>query len=211
MIFSGITLIKSQKKNVINFKPLNKKTLWCSLWGLKVKGVMDELVECLAKFAVSDKSDESFTSFDNSLDDVINKFQNLNETCPDEEWDLLKTNFSKLRFINDTLENSEIINYPKFLESLKKFMEQIDKITQRYIEKIDWTDQDSEIQIDANIIFENFEKSLNINDPLEKLKIVLNAYTIFIPIVEKIRKERHRDFIDDQDFLNNFHVKRRKI
>ena len=120
MIFSGITLIKSQKKNVINFKPLNKKTLWCSLWGLKVKGVMDELVECLAKFAVSDKSDESFTSFDNSLDDVINKFQNLNDNGPDQEWDILTSNFSKLRFIENIID--DIIIFPKFLESLKKFI-----------------------------------------------------------------------------------------
>ena len=172
---------------------------------------MDELVECLAKFAVSDQSKESFTTFDNSLDNVINKFQNLNETDPNEEWDILKTNFSKLRFINDTLENTEIINYPKFLESLKQFMGQIDKTTQRYIKKIDWNDQGPEIQSDAVIIFDNFEKSLNINDPIKKLKTVLNAYILFIPIVEKIRKERHRDFIDDEEFLNNFYVKRRKI
>jgi len=179
--------------------------------GVLNRKIMEELLECLAKFAVSDQSKESFISFDNSLDDVINKFENLNETDPNEEWDILKTNFSKLRFIDDTLENAEIINYPKFLESLKKFMEQIDKTTQKYIEKIDWSDQGPELQSDANIIFDNFEKSLNINDPIKKLKIVLNAYTIFIPIVEKIRKERHRDFIDDEDFLNNFYVKRRKI
>ena len=50
---------------------------------------MDELINCLAKFAVSDKSDESIISFDNSLDDVINKFQNLNDNGPDQEWDIL--------------------------------------------------------------------------------------------------------------------------
>ena len=169
---------------------------------------MDELINCLAKFAVSDKSDESIISFDNSLDDVINKFQNLNDNGPDQEWDILTSNFSKLRFIENIID--DIIIFPKFLESLKKFMEQIDKNTQRYIDHIDWDEQAPEIQNDANIIFDYFKKSLNIHNPVEKLKIVTSAYTIFIPIVEKIRKEKYRDFIDDQDFLNNFHVKRRK-
>ena len=162
----------------------------------------------MAKFAVSDKSDESIISFDNSLDDVINKFQNLNDNGPDQEWDILTSNFSKLRFIENIID--DIIIFPKFLESLKKFMEQIDKNTQRYIDHIDWDEQAPEIQNDANIIFDYFKKSLNIHNPVEKLKIVTSAYTIFIPIVEKIRKEKYRDFIDDQDFLNNFHVKRRK-
>jgi Asp-tRNA(Asn)/Glu-tRNA(Gln) amidotransferase C subunit len=100
---------------------------------------MDDLIKSIKIFSVTDNEEE----FERSLDSVINKFQNL-ETEQKCEWSLLKSNYSKLRYLNHTLEKSNLNlkTNKKFLFSLNRFMDYIDKITQMYLQNVNWENQD---------------------------------------------------------------------
>jgi Asp-tRNA(Asn)/Glu-tRNA(Gln) amidotransferase C subunit len=160
---------------------------------------MNELIKSVKKFSVTDNQHE----FEKSLELVIDKFELLNnESC---EWDLLKSNYSKLRYLNYTLEKSnlKLETNEKFLFSLNRFMEYIDKVTQVYLKKVDW-ESESEFSSKSKYIHTHLTKSLNSNDSIQKMKEILNAYSILVPIVEDIHQERFVEIIDDEDFLQEF-------
>ena len=161
---------------------------------------MNDLIKSIKNFSVTDNKYE----FECSLDSVIDKFQNLKteENC---EWELLKSNYSKLRYLNHTLEKSNLNlkTNNKFLFSLNCFMDYIDKITQMYLQKINWEIQD-EFSIESKNIYNNLTNSLNTNNYIEKMKEVLFAYSILIPIIEDIRGDKYHEIIDDEDFLQEF-------
>ena len=160
---------------------------------------MNELIKSIKKFSVTDNERD----FECSLDSVINKFESLNsENC---EWDLLKSNYSKLRYLNYTMEKSNLnlqVN-KKFLFSLGRFMEYIDKITQLYLQKVDWENQD-EFSVESKNIGFHLTNSLNENDSIKKMKEILKAYSLLVPMVEDIHNERYIEIIDDEDFLQEF-------
>ena len=160
---------------------------------------MDSLIKSIKKFSISNDSDE----FEKSLDDVIDKMESLNtENC---EWELLKLNYSKLRYLNHTLEKSNLNleSNKKFLFSLSRFMEYIDKTTQCYLKKVDWESQD-ECPDKAKIIYNHFVKSLDENDSIKKMKEILNAYSVLVPIIEDMNNDKFIEIIDDEDFLQEF-------
>ena len=161
---------------------------------------MNDLIKSIKNFSVTDNEEE----FESSLDSVINKFQNL-ETEQNCEWSLLKSNYSKLRYLNHTLEKSNLNlkTNNKFLFSLSRFMDYIDKITQIYLQNVNWENQD-EFSIESKNIYKNLTNSLNTGDSIEKMKEVLFAYSILIPIIEDIHGEKYNEIIDDEDFLQEF-------
>ena len=169
---------------------------------------MDELVDCLQQFVITGKAE----LFEKSLDDIINKLDkkfDLND--PDIEWGIVISNYSKLRYLNLTcsFQNFQILE-PKFLIALDKVMCHIDKSTQKYLRQINWDDHEPHISKESYaIIKDNFEKSLNSNDQLKKIDFLLNAYKIFVPIIEKIRNEKFVDTIDDREFLTTFKKQKR--
>ena len=87
----------------------------------------------------------------------------------------------------------------------------LDKITNYYLHEISWKCEDPEIQEEAIQIEEFLILSLNSTDCITKIKLVLKAYNILVPIVLEINDERFADIIDDETFLKEFSVKKRKL
>ena len=83
-------------------------------------------------------------------------------------------------------------------------MDIIDKQTQYYLRELSWDCSDSELDEEIYEVKLLFETSLNIQNATERLRCVLNAYDLFIPIIEDFRKEKFCDIIDDEDFLEEF-------
>jgi uncharacterized UPF0160 family protein len=161
---------------------------------------MDSLIKSIKKFSITNNSDE----FEKSLDSVIDKMEYLKteENC---EWELLKLNYSKLRYLNHTLGKSNLTleSNKKFLFSLSRFMEYIDKTTQCYLEKVDWESQ-NECPDKAKIIYTHFVKSLDENDSIKKMKEILNAYAVLVPIIEDMNNDKFVETIDDEEFFHEF-------
>ena len=164
--------------------------------------IIDSLTLSIQNFGIT----KNEKSFDDDLDSIISKMVKLNHNSDyydtSEQWEILQSNYSKLKYLYELIFKcgySEI----KFIQSLSLFMEFIDKKTQFYLKELVFLDTVSE-----RLIKNKFEESLNIVDPIEKLKCVLNAYHNLVDIVEKIRKEPCKNKINSE-FLETF--KRRKF
>ena len=153
---------------------------------------MDSLIVALEKVTVNE-------SFDNQLDNLINSFEvNLDIDC-DQEWEELSKNYSRLLYIHKFIKKHEPTN-PKFYKLVDTFLCDIDKKTQYYLREIDWYNNpefDGEFHSEIIEIRENFEHSLNTNS-FEKIKFLLKAFNLLIPIIEEFRKERLVIDIDDE-------------
>jgi len=167
---------------------------------------MDELIKGLKGFNLTKDKD----AFDTILDQSISKMSNL-QVSENEEWDKLKLNYSKLRYLNYLLENKNLHfnSNEKFLVSLGIFLKYIDSITLIYLKSID-LENDTEYPTESKFVKKELENSLNSNDQLKKMKHILEAYKTLIFVVEQIKNEKFTEFIDDQQFLEDFNFKRQK-
>ena len=147
------------------------------------------------------KSLDNFKLGISGIDDIISEFDNLSTQDNNHEWEMLIANYSKLRY----LENMEF--ELSGLDSFRRFMEQIDKVTQRYLREINWN-VDFEFIDESLEIKYNLSNSLNNNNPFKKLKYIIRAYDILVPIVEDFRKEKFVDVIEDLDFIKTFKKRR---
>ena len=147
---------------------------------------MEYLINKLEIFAIT-KDENVFNTHIN----LLNKLTII-ELESDHEWDILKKNYSNLRYIYQLLNHYNYNLNSSFFELLLKFIEPIDKSTQNYIKNINWDD------INLKLIKENFEKSLNEINVEKKIKYLLISYDILVPIVEKIRIEKFIDNVDDR-------------
>ena len=164
--------------------------------------MIDALSESIQRFGIS----KNKTDFDDQLDFIMTKMKKIEIELTDEHWVTLKSNYSKLKYLN------EIINCygkeyrdtkGKFIQSLTVFMESIDKTTQYYLREINWSTPELEFKDESAIIQNYFYESLNQNDPILKLSNIVKAYNILIPIVENIRNEFSEVFLEP-DFLELF-------
>jgi hypothetical protein len=153
---------------------------------------MEKLINSLNKFKLNNSG----------IDEIIRELDNLTTQDDSYEWNMLVANYSKLRFLQEM--ESELNN----LDSFRRFMEQIDKVTQHYLKEINWDDSFEFIDESSEIKY-NLNMSLNNNNPFKKLKYIIKAYDILVPIVEDVRSEKFMDQIEDQDFIKTF--KKRRI
>ena len=170
---------------------------------------MNELIKGLKSFSLN----KNETNFDNLLDQSISKLSGLVvEQNEQIQWDLLKSNYSKLRYINHVNNSLHLENHDKFIKSLQLFMDYIDTITMKYFDEINFNNpgETDEIIEKSRHIKLTLEKSLCCEDTIQKMKFVLEAYSELVPIVENIRCEKYNEIIDDEEFLENFSFKRQK-
>jgi hypothetical protein len=157
--------------------------------------ILESLTHTLRKFAIS--HDE--TRFDDELGLIMKKMNTVDLEDTEENWKSFQKNYAKIRYLFEFINNSTINLTPLFYSSLQKFMETIDKQTQFYLQRILWDTQSN----DESVIKNLFQDSLNENDPVKKLNSIVAAYTILVPIVEKIRNEKcNGDF--ETSFLDHF-------
>jgi len=144
---------------------------------------------------------------DLDLLDLVEELDSIEQPDCDVEWEQLKNNYLKLKYINQIVKNSVTIEYNKeFLDLLNEFLTEIEPKTKRYMETIIWDDRDSIYYHHAKKIKKLFEGSLKIQAfPVKKMRILLNGYRLLLDIAEDARDEYVRDDqIDDDDFLEKF-------
>jgi hypothetical protein len=128
---------------------------------------------------------------------LIYELDNLSTNDFNHEWDCLVENYSKLKYLDSI--DYELIGSTKLMDSLRRFMEQIDKVSQHYLREILWEEYLLEIK-------KYLSDSLNHNNPMTKLKCVVKAYELLVPVVEEIREQKCVQQIDDDEFIQTFSI-----
>ena len=169
--------------------------------------VIDALTDSIQKFGII--RDEK--SLETELDFIMEKMENV-EIQVDEKWVVLQTNYSKLLYLSELVGFYNMPATGKFVQSLEKFMDNIDKQTIYYLQVIDWESPDSEFKIESDIIKKCLEKSVQQHSVFDKLQDVLKAYQILVCVVEDFRGEKCERILE-RDFLQEFEPKqkRRKV
>jgi nitrogen regulatory protein PII-like uncharacterized protein len=161
---------------------------------------MDEFIQSFQQFSVTNDKEK----FEESLEDVICKLNELNDL--DAEWKTLRSNYSKLKYLHELVEKYYIPDSQTFLRCLEKFLKKLDSVTEYYLDEIDWYDGNG-LHLKIKI---QFEKSLQTNDCIEKLKYLMKGYSMLVGVVETIRNETCIENINNE-FKEEFNFKRRKM
>ena len=164
---------------------------------------MEYLINKLEQFAIT----KDVITFNNNVN-LLNKLT-ITELDPDHEWEMLKKNYSNLRYISQLIEHYHYQLNTNFYQLLSKFIDPIDKSTQHYIQNINWENNEDDIS-SLEIIKENFDKSLNTSNVTDKIKYILLSYDVLIPIIEDIRLEKYYEKVDEELQLD-FNPKRLKL
>ena len=165
---------------------------------------MDFLIKSLDNFKISN----DLNKFDKDLDDVIHLFNKQVIIDADFRWEELTSNYSKLIYLNDIIKNYYVPESEKFLLTLEKCIEQIEKTNVNYLDEINWEVSQDEFS-SSTYIREELLTSIKSKDPITKMKHILNAYAKLIHIVEEIRKEKFK--FDENEVVKQFPYKRRKL
>jgi hypothetical protein len=169
--------------------------------------IIDELSESIRKFAIKKNEKE----YANEMDILMDKMNSIDLSHDsNKNWKVLKVNYSKLKYLYELINFYHFENQEKFSKSLDRFMETIDNTTQSYLNDINWDEPLEEYIEETNSIKKYFDESLNENESIKKLKIVLKAYEILVPMVEEFRNEKYQTEIDP-DFLETFEQPKKKL
>ena len=171
---------------------------------------MDSLIVSLEKFAIH--KDEK--KFENHLDIIMGNLNlnNLKEDA-DLEWDLLKSDYSKIRYICQLLNHYHYILPTKFFDLLKIFTDGLDKTTNIYISLMDEDTNgencDEELRHYYKKIKKYFNESLESKNDVGKIELLLKGYDLLVPIIEDFRREKYYDNIDEE-FKETYNPKKMK-
>ena len=166
---------------------------------------MDALIDSLESFRFSNNK----TQFDIDLDNVINQFKQQTIPDTDQEWDTICSNYSKIKYLDEMIKYFYIPDSEKFLFALNRFTERLDVINLRYLTEINWEKRPSEVTSEIKRLL---ELSYYENDTIGKIGYCLQAYKRFIPIIEDVRNEKYNgDIYEDNDFIEDFNFKRRRL
>ena len=169
---------------------------------------MDLLIKSLEDFSLDLITKQEF---DDSIESVLEKFNKIEIHDSQLEWECLKENLSKLKYLNNLIKILPLEG--KFLKSVEKFMEKIDKTSIHYLSSVDWDNHEysSYIQDNAPTVREYLENAVNTNNMIHRIDYTTYALTVLINIIEKISSLRYDDIIDDQSFISEFSFKKRKL
>jgi len=168
--------------------------------------IIDSLTQSIQKFGIYKNEDV----FDDELVMLMRRMDSVEISDNlDQNWEILQQNYSKLIYLHEMINFYYLPEKSKFIESLTMFMESIDRKTQYYLNQIDWYNAEPEFQKKSTEIHKLFTDSLNQNNPIIKLKSILKAYEILIPVIEDLRNEKCEHYLD-YDFLETFPRKRQK-
>jgi hypothetical protein len=146
---------------------------------------MDYLISGIQRFAIN-KNEDEFNYLLNGLNGI-----KLNETDESEdEWEILKDNYSKLKYIHDLINFYHIPEQENFTEILKKFIVSMEEPVSKYLLEIDWFHVVDELKEDCEEIERLFECFMGTTNIFNKLKFITDAYNLLIPIVEDFRNEK---------------------
>lgn len=171
---------------------------------MNFSSVIDALTDSIQRFVVIQDTNR----FDSELNFIVDKMSGV-KVETDDKWEILQANYSRLKYLHECVNHYNLPTEGTFVSSLHRFMENIDKQTLFYLQKVDWYDRGSEFYIEACVIKNCLESSIAQLDVFKKLENVLKGYEILVCIVEDIRDEK-RDTILDEEFLNEFEPRKKK-
>jgi len=176
---------------------------------------MDSLIETLRTFNISKDIDE----FESNLNNIIKKLNKKIIDDSNEEWEIIKENYSKLKYLNNLIkeivtsvkiDNFDLYTNETFNLIILKFMEKVDIQNIKYLNDIDWEDAVKRVSCSKKIE-ELLRKSVNISNPYGKMMYCREAYNLFIPVIENFRGEWHSyDKVNDTQFIKEFESFKRK-
>jgi hypothetical protein len=77
--------------------------------------VIDQLSESIRKFAVTSNQER----FDDELDFIMGKMKNVEiDEESDQHWDTLRVNYTRLRYLSETINHFNLPTEGKFIESI---------------------------------------------------------------------------------------------
>ena len=167
---------------------------------------MDDLIRAVQKFGVS----QNENMFNNSLNVIINNYYSCDQfrNSIHVDWFVLKSNYSKLQFLQETINFYYIKETDLFLECLEKFMKYIDTLTMEYLSNM----YNKTIPVNDRSEFEQieilFQNSLNEPDVITRMANLLKGYDIFVPLVEKYIKN---NTVDTEIKECQFRFKRQRL
>jgi hypothetical protein len=164
---------------------------------MRFSSVIEAITQSIQKFGII----RNETVFESELDFIVSKMETVKVEVEDN-WDILQSNYSKLKYLSELINFYNLPTDGKFVESFSKFMESTDKQTKYYLKEVIW-DYEDDYKEETSLIKEILEYSVNQTDNFEKLNSVLAAYKILVNIVEDIRGEKCETILDD-DFLETF-------
>jgi hypothetical protein len=161
---------------------------------------MEALIKSVKKFSI----DYNVETFEDSLNDVVSKMETMDLITP--EWDNLKSNFTKLRYLDYLISKNNIPLSDNFHKSLEIFLNGLDTVSQHYLNNIDFEMESyhPELLVKTKKIKELLELSLNCNENITKMKHILGAYIRLVSIVEGIVNEPFKEEPLDPAFLRKF-------
>jgi len=176
---------------------------------------MDSLLSSLSKFTISNNVNE----FEMDLMEIMDKMKNQEIDDSEEEWETIKENYTKLKFLDTLIKEhiniSDIKDFnlyenESFTLVITKFMEQVDKANIRYLRSINWEEALRYVGHSYKIE-ELLNKSVNVSNPYEKMLCCQEAYNLFIPVIEEFRGETYEyDTVNDSEFLEQVNSLKRK-
>jgi len=167
---------------------------------------MDNLIKSLEYFAIS----KNKKLFNEDIDFIISTIK-LEDEDPDREWELLKSNYSKLRYIYQLLNHYHYILPDNFFNLLRIFIDSLDKTTNIYIQLLEQSDDDDdEIKYMYQEIKQLFDSSLKVENEISKINIIIKAYDLLVPIIEDFRREKYYDNLDPE-FLKLYNPSSKRL
>ena len=192
---------------------------------------MDSLIKSLEVFAIN-KDEKKFSdnldvimgnlTINNLKSEISNTIkedteeineEEANEEDAEREWEILKSDYSKIKYISQLLNHYHYILPAKFFTLLKVFTDSLDKTTNIYIGLMDDDyasgNCDEELRHCYKKIKKYFQEALETKNDVSKVEKLLKGYDILIPIIEDFRKEKYYDNLD-LEFKETYNPKRLK-
>jgi hypothetical protein len=171
---------------------------------MNFSSIIDALTDSIQRFIVIQDPNR----FDSELNFIVGKMSDV-KVETDDKWEILQANYSRLKYLHEVVNHYNLPTEGTFVSALHRFMENIDKQTLFYLQKVDWYDRGSEFYIEAGVIKKCLESSVAQLDVFKKLEDVLKGYQILVCIVEDIRDEKCETILDEE-FLNEFAPRKKK-
>lgn len=190
----------------------------------KTSPSIDSIINGFKKISTNEFPDYQTLGSCYNMECLLSEISRFSVNNGELECKKLSDNYTKLKMLKYLVQSCDILFIP-FI----KFMEKIDEINQYYLKNINLdpeyysseteisisVDRDSEhnvnvsvydiqnLQNTVEIIKTDLEDSLNANDPIQKLELVLDAYSMMMLIVENINGKKYNSDIDS-DFERPF-------
>ena len=182
---------------------------------------MNEIIDLLCNISIHNNNIIHNIHNNQDLESLIDQFEKKSLINPQQEWKNLQNNYSKLKYLKNINNISNIDHTLNFEKPFKKFMEVIVKQNKYYLENITL---DPEYYTQEEHYFRNIDlsslkdiitgisicldRTFQTNDPYVILDNTIEAYKYLITLAEDVRGDKYKEYVEPE-FIETF--KKRKL